>query len=172
MLSHLVCCSSSFSLSPRVQYARSALLDENYLLLLLSSSLAGLLQTLFWSVGVCLLKMACFHIRNTYATSQVSIVLDMYIYWWDGIFLSWHHSKGKKKKKIITWKDLKLYWEERNESFLCTLLQKYRPLGTKVSRALLERLEVSLPPNGKLLGCTHFWHPRDPPFFLPRESDM
>lgn len=99
MLSHLVCCSSSFSLSPRVQYARSALLDENYLLLLLSSSLAGLLQTLFWSVGVCLLKMACFHIRNTYATSQVSIVLDMYIYWWDGIFLSWHHSKGKKKKK-------------------------------------------------------------------------
>lgn len=100
MLSHLVCYSSSFSLSPQVKYVRSALLDEKYLLLLLSSSLAGLLQTLFWSVGVCLSKMACFHIRTTYATSQVSIVLDMYIYWWDGIFLSWHHSKGKKKSLL------------------------------------------------------------------------
>ena len=64
--------------------------------------------------------MARFHVRSTYATSQVSIVLDISIF--TGVMVFFCLGITLKEKKIITWKDLKLYWEERDESFICTLL--------------------------------------------------
>lgn len=58
----------------------------------------------------------------------MSTVLDISMF----IGVSWHHTEGKKKKKSITWKDFKLYWEETDDSFIYTLLQKYSPLRAKV----------------------------------------
>lgn len=140
--------------------------------MLLLSSLAPLLQTLFESVGIFAWEMMCFHVRSTYSTSEVSIVLDTSIFTSVMVFfLSWHECKGKEND-YLEWFEALLGregWVFHLNIIIIIILLLYSPLRTKVSRALSGRLEVSLPPNEKLLGCTHFWHPREPLFSLPRD---